>query len=162
MECKGDSVEKVGSRSLKKFRLDHHAVFDPQIDCGRLGLTRPRATRSPASFSKHSAYDAQRISQRGNAPLRLFFQLLILDDVVLPSLVAVVVREEAPFFRAAVSLRMAAETHKFSRRSVDACRRDIRRRRGVACRLSIFGYHRVIITWCGSPSCVSLRASQFC
>jgi hypothetical protein len=29
------SVEKVGSRSLKKFRLDHHAVFDPQIDCGR-------------------------------------------------------------------------------------------------------------------------------
>src|SRR4249919_3533662 len=34
-----DSVEKVGSRSLKKLRLDHHAVFDPQIDCGRLGLT---------------------------------------------------------------------------------------------------------------------------
>ena len=30
MECKGDSVEKVGSRSLKKNDL---AVFDPQIDC---------------------------------------------------------------------------------------------------------------------------------
>lgn len=35
MECKGDSVEKVGSRSLKK---NHLAVFDPQIDCGRLGF----------------------------------------------------------------------------------------------------------------------------
>jgi hypothetical protein len=37
MECKGNPVEKVGSRSLKK---THLAVFDPRIDCGRLGLTR--------------------------------------------------------------------------------------------------------------------------
>ena len=63
-----DSVEKVGSRSLKEIRLNDDAIFDliclpPQIDYGRLGLTRSRAMRSPASFSKDSAYDAEKILQ---------------------------------------------------------------------------------------------------
>ena len=45
-----DSVEKVGSRSLKEIRLNANAIFDliclpPQIDDGRLGLTRSRVVR---------------------------------------------------------------------------------------------------------------------
>ena len=63
-----DSVEKVGSRSLKEIQLNDNAIFDliclpPQIDYGRLGLTRSRAMRSPASFPKDSAYDAAKILQ---------------------------------------------------------------------------------------------------
>ena len=63
-----DSVEKVGSRSLKEIRLNDNAIFDliclpPQIDYGRLGLTRSRAIRSPAAFPKDSAYDAEKILQ---------------------------------------------------------------------------------------------------
>ena len=63
-----DSVEKVGSRSLKEIRLNDNAIFDliclpPQVDYGRLGLTRSRAMRSPASFPKDSAYDAEKILQ---------------------------------------------------------------------------------------------------
>jgi len=50
-----DSVEKVGSRSLKEIQLNDNAIFDliclpPQIDYGRLGLTRSRAMRSPHVF----------------------------------------------------------------------------------------------------------------
>ena len=60
-----DSVEKVGSRSLKEIRLNDDAIFDlicvrPEIDYGRLGLTRSIAMRSPASFSKNSAYGAEK------------------------------------------------------------------------------------------------------
>jgi hypothetical protein len=61
----GDSVEKVRSRSLKEIRLNDDVIFDlvclpPQIDYGRLGLTRSCAMRSPASFLKVSAYDAEK------------------------------------------------------------------------------------------------------
>jgi hypothetical protein len=43
-----DSVEKVESRSLLEIRLNNNAILDliclpPQIDYGRLGLTRSRA-----------------------------------------------------------------------------------------------------------------------
>jgi len=60
-----DSVEKVRSRSLTEIRLNDDAIFDliclpPQIDYGLLGLTRSRAMRSPASFSKNSAYGAEK------------------------------------------------------------------------------------------------------
>jgi hypothetical protein len=63
-----DSVEKVRGQSLEEVRLNNDAVFDlfcllSQIDCGRLGLTRPRAMRSPTSFLKGSAYDAEKISR---------------------------------------------------------------------------------------------------
>jgi hypothetical protein len=65
---RADSVEKVRSRSLKEIRLNSDAIFDliclpPQIDYGRLGLTRSRAMRSPASFSKESTCDAEKILQ---------------------------------------------------------------------------------------------------
>jgi hypothetical protein len=62
-----DSVEKVESRSLLEIRLNDNAILDltclpPQIDYGRLGFTRLRAMRSPASFSKDGAYDAEKIA----------------------------------------------------------------------------------------------------
>src|SRR3954454_1714264 len=62
-----DSVEKVESRSLLEIRLNDNAILDltclpPQIDYGRLGFTRSRAMRSPASFSKDGAYDAEKIA----------------------------------------------------------------------------------------------------
>ena len=46
--------------------LNDNAIFDLiclplQIDYGRLGLTRTRPMRSPASLSKDSAYDAEKI-----------------------------------------------------------------------------------------------------
>jgi len=64
---RADSVEKVRSRSLKEIRLNSDAIFDliclpPQIDYRHLGLTRSRAMRSPASFSKDSAYGAEEIA----------------------------------------------------------------------------------------------------
>ena len=63
-----DSVEKVESRSLQEIHLNADQIFDlicllPQIDWVRLGLTRQRAMRSPTSFSKVSAYEAEKISQ---------------------------------------------------------------------------------------------------
>ena len=67
-QIRADSVEKVGSRLLKEIRLNDNAIFDliclpPQTDYGRLGLTRSRPMRSPASFPKDSAYDAEKILQ---------------------------------------------------------------------------------------------------
>jgi len=61
-----DSVEKVGSRTLQEFRLNDGAIFDlicllAQIDCGRFGLTRSRAMRSPRVF-----LERQRLRRREN------------------------------------------------------------------------------------------------
>jgi|GEM_PF-4398391 len=61
-----DSVEKVESRWLPKIRRNDDAIFGliwllTQISYGRLGLTGPRIMRSPASVSKISAYDAEKI-----------------------------------------------------------------------------------------------------
>ena len=70
LESRSASVEKVGSRSLKEIRRNDDAIFDlvclpPQIDCGRLGLIRSRGMRSPASVSKVSAHDAEKIRSAG-------------------------------------------------------------------------------------------------
>ena len=77
-----DSVEKVGSRSLKKIRLNDNAIFDlvclpPQIDYGRLGLTRSHAMRSPASFSKDITYNAEKCCSAGE---QTFSTVLVMSD----------------------------------------------------------------------------------
>jgi hypothetical protein len=54
-----DSVEKVESRSLPEIRLNGGEIFGLiwlplQIDCGHLGLTRPRIMRPPPRPSQET------------------------------------------------------------------------------------------------------------